>query len=289
MTADKLRLSSPDNFGSSMPLRPRFQSGIRRRELMLTTATTLLFSTNSVLAGVVQGGLPWEQNAGAPPAAVKPGAWTYFTGEEGAAIEALVDRLIPPDPPDAGRQGCRAVRSSSTDNCAGPYGAAEGLYMRGPFADGTPQQGDQSPLTPAARYRQALAALDKYCRATYAGKSFAQIPDNEKDKIALTAWRRAKCSWKARAAGLLRAAAAEHAGRFLRRPGLRRQPRHGRLEDDRISRRALRLPGLGRPAQRTLSAAAGRHRRPSRMDSETRLNFVTEGRQWHASCPQPMS
>jgi gluconate 2-dehydrogenase gamma chain len=55
--------------------------------------------------------------------------------------------------------------------------------MRGPFADGTPQQGDQSPLTPAARYRQGLAGLDKYCRSKYAGKSFAQLPDSEKDKL----------------------------------------------------------------------------------------------------------
>jgi hypothetical protein len=41
--------------------------------------------------------------------------------------------------------------------------------MRSPFADGATQQGDQSPKTPAAWYRQALAALDKYCRATHAG------------------------------------------------------------------------------------------------------------------------
>jgi gluconate 2-dehydrogenase gamma chain len=26
-------------------------------------------------------------------------------------------------------------------------------------------------------------SLCKYCRATYAGKSFTQIPDNEKDKL----------------------------------------------------------------------------------------------------------
>src|SRR5260370_609009 len=63
------------------------------------------------------------------------------------------------------------------------YGSGEGLYMHGPFADGTPEKGNQSPLTPAARYRQALPALDKYCRAAYAGKLFAQIPDDEKDKV----------------------------------------------------------------------------------------------------------
>jgi gluconate 2-dehydrogenase gamma chain len=182
MITNKPPLSSPDDVGSGMPHPPRFQSGIRRRELMLTTATTLLFSTNSVLAGVVQGGLPWEPDAGAPPTAVKPGPWTYFTADEGAAVEALVDRLIPPDPQTPGGKdaGCAVFIDREL---AGPYGTAEGLYMRGPFADGTPQQGDQSPLSPAARYRQALAALDKYCRATYAGKSFTQIPDNEKDKL----------------------------------------------------------------------------------------------------------
>lgn len=182
MITNKPPLGSPDDVGSGMPHPPRFQSGIRRRELMLTTATTLLFSTNSVLAGVVQGSLPWEQNAGAPPTDVRPGPWTYFTAEEGAAVEALVDRLIPPDPQTPGGKdaGCAVFIDRQL---AGPYGTAEGLYMRGPFADGTPQQGDQSPLSPAARYRQALAALDKYCRATYAGKSFTQIPDNEKDKL----------------------------------------------------------------------------------------------------------
>ena len=39
----------------------QFQSGIRRRELLLTTAMTLLFSTNFVLAGVVKDSLPWHQ------------------------------------------------------------------------------------------------------------------------------------------------------------------------------------------------------------------------------------
>jgi gluconate 2-dehydrogenase gamma chain len=182
MITNKLQLSSPDDVGSGMPHPPRVRSGIRRRELMLTTASTLLFSAHSVLAGVVQGGLPWEPDAGAPPTAVTPGPWMYFTADEAAAIEALVDRLVPPDPQTPGGKdaGCAVFIDRQL---AGPYGTAEALYMRGPFAEGTPQQGDQSPMTPAVRYRKALAALDKYCRATYAGKSFTQIPDNEKDKV----------------------------------------------------------------------------------------------------------
>jgi gluconate 2-dehydrogenase gamma chain len=38
-------------------------------------------------------------------------------------------------------------------------------------------------MTPAERYRQSLAALDKYCRATYAGTPFARLSDDQKDKV----------------------------------------------------------------------------------------------------------
>ena len=155
---------------------------MRRRELLISTAMTLVFSATSARALVVKGSLPWAPNAGTPPTAVHPGPWVYFTPEEGAAIEALVDRLIPPDPQTPGGKdaGCAIFIDRQL---AGPYGSAEGLYMHGPFADGTPQQGDQSPLTPAGQYRQALAALDKYCRATYSAKSFVQLSDDEKDKV----------------------------------------------------------------------------------------------------------
>jgi gluconate 2-dehydrogenase gamma chain len=49
--------------------------------------------------------------------------------------------------------------------------------------DGTPEQGPQSPLTPAMRYRLGLAALDKHCRQAYGEKSFAQLTDEQKDKV----------------------------------------------------------------------------------------------------------
>ena len=172
MTAEEIRNGA----------KPRSGPDLRRRELLLTTAITLAFSATSARALVVKDGLPWAPTAGSPPTTVRPGPWVYFTAQEAAAVEALVDRLIPPDPQTPGGKdaGCAVFIDRQL---AGPYGSAEGLYMSGPFADGTPQQGDQSPLTPAGRYRQALAALDKYCRATYAGKSFAQLPDNDKDKL----------------------------------------------------------------------------------------------------------
>jgi gluconate 2-dehydrogenase gamma chain len=153
-----------------------------RRELLATTAVWLLFSTTSTQALIVKGTLPWAPNAGAPPMPVRPGPWAYFTPEEGAAIEALVDRLIPSDPQTPGGKdaGCAVFIDRQL---AGPYGSDEGLYMRGPFAEGTPQQGLQSSVTPAVQYRHSLAALDKYCGATYAGTPFARLSDDQKDKV----------------------------------------------------------------------------------------------------------
>jgi gluconate 2-dehydrogenase gamma chain len=167
-----------------IPLDAKLQCSrsVNRRELLLTTAIALIFSATSASALDVKGGLPWAPNAGSPPTPVRPGPWVYFSADEAAAVEALVDRLIPPDPQTPGGKdaGCAVFIDRQL---AGPFGTAEGLYMRAPFADGTPQQGNQSPLTPAARYRQGLAALDKHCRATYGGKPFAQLADNDKDKL----------------------------------------------------------------------------------------------------------
>src|SRR6266850_61868 len=157
-------------------------SGLSRRELLATTAVWMCFSMTSARALTVKGNLPWAPNAGAPPTLVRPGPWVYFTPEEGAAVEALVDRLIPPDPQTPGGKdaGCAVFIDRQL---AGPFGSAQGLYMRGPFAEGTPEQGLQSPVTPAQRYRQSLAALDKYCRATYAGTPFARLSDDQKDQV----------------------------------------------------------------------------------------------------------
>jgi gluconate 2-dehydrogenase gamma chain len=155
---------------------------IHRRALLASTAMTLMLSAGPARSATIVGRLPWEPNAGAPPIPVVPGPWSYFTDEEGAAVEALVDRLVPPDAETAGGKdtGCAVFIDRQL---AGPYGRAAGLYMAGPFADGTPTQGAQSALTPAALYRQALAALDVYCRLTYGGKRVAELSDDQKDKL----------------------------------------------------------------------------------------------------------
>jgi gluconate 2-dehydrogenase gamma chain len=153
-----------------------------RRELFASTAVTLLMAPGAARAAIVKGGLPWKPGAADPPEAVKPGPWLFFTSDEARAVEALVDRLIPPDAETPGGKdiGCAVFIDRQL---AGPHGRFEGLYMSGPFHKGTKQQGPQSPVTPAQHYRTSLAALDGYCRGKYDGKSFVELPDDRKDEV----------------------------------------------------------------------------------------------------------
>jgi gluconate 2-dehydrogenase gamma chain len=41
-----------------------------------------------------------------PPAVVSPDGWKYFTPQEAATVEAVVDRLIPPDSETPGGREC---------------------------------------------------------------------------------------------------------------------------------------------------------------------------------------
>jgi gluconate 2-dehydrogenase gamma chain len=142
----------------------------------------LLIAPEIARGAIIKGDLPWKPGSADPPDAAIPGPWLYFTPEEAASVEALVDRLIPPDPETPGGKelGCAVFIDRQL---AGPHGELEGYYMSGPFHEGAKHQGPQSPVTPAQHYRQALAALDRYCRTTFGGKSFAELPDDRKDEV----------------------------------------------------------------------------------------------------------
>lgn len=161
-------------------------SGFRRRDLLRGTAFALVGGT-AARAGIIAGHLPWQPYAGSPPEHAQPGPWLFFTADEVPEIEALADRIIPPDAETPGGKdaGCAIFLDRQL---AGPYGRAEGLYDRGPFRKGVEQQGPQSALTPAQTYRAALAALDAYCRegggpGTEQGKRFAELAPERQDEI----------------------------------------------------------------------------------------------------------
>lgn len=152
-----------------------------RRSLLAGTAAALCLAA-AAQARTVTGRLPWAPNAGEPPVPVRPGPWVFFTPEEGAAMEAIADRLIPPDPDTPGGRdaGCAVYIDRQL---AGPYGRSEGLYMRPPFLEGTKEQGAQGPDTPAQRYRRGLAAIDAACRAANPGKGFAALGPEQQDAM----------------------------------------------------------------------------------------------------------
>ena len=155
---------------------------IGRRELLTATVLGIVLAPVRALAAVVAGRLPWKSDAGSPPEAVRDGPWQFFTTNEAAAIEAVVDRLIPADPHTPGGKdaGCAVYMDRAL---AGAYGRADGLYRAGPFVRGAAQQGDQSELTPAARCREGLLALDRYCRSTYPDRPFARLGVQEQDEV----------------------------------------------------------------------------------------------------------
>ena len=155
---------------------------LNRRQLLGSSAIVLLMVSPAARATVIKGGLPWTPGSADPPTVVTPGGWRYFTPQEAAAVEAIVDRLIPPDPETPGGKDCGCAVFIDRQ-LAGPYGRAESLYMMGPFQPGTKQQGPQSPLTPAQQYRKALAAFDAACRSKFGGKAFVDLSNEQKDEV----------------------------------------------------------------------------------------------------------
>jgi gluconate 2-dehydrogenase gamma chain len=152
-----------------------------RRVVLGSIAAALAASPLSAQAAVIEGGMPWTPDRSAPPHPINPSGWRFFTDDEAAAVEALVDRLIPPDPETPGGKDCGCAVFIDRQ-LAGPYGSAEALYMKGPFHDGTPQQGQQSADPPALHYRKALAALEKHCQDKH-HKNFANLSDEQKDAM----------------------------------------------------------------------------------------------------------
>jgi gluconate 2-dehydrogenase gamma chain len=155
-------------------------TNFRRRDLL--TGTALVLVGGSVARGsVVSGRLPWAPDS-SPADPVEPGQWLFFTPSEAAMVEAMADRIIPPDPQTPGGKdaGCAVFIDRQL---AGPYGRAEGLYNRPPFVKGSKQQGPQSALTPAQVYRAALRALDHYCRSQPGGKSWVEMSGERQDEV----------------------------------------------------------------------------------------------------------
>ena len=119
------------------------------------------YSRRAVLARIGLGGAA-SAAAGAAPfrhafAQADGIPWYFLTDDEARWLAAITDVLIPEDEfPSASQAG---VVDYIDFALAGDYGRAARFYMRGPFADGVPEQGWQVDATPAQLIRNGLAAL----------------------------------------------------------------------------------------------------------------------------------
>src|ERR1700742_822508 len=112
-----------------------------RRWFLVTGAFAALAVHTRAFGTTIRGALPFFSKA-APPEPVVAGTWKYFTADEAILIEALVDRIIPPDPETPGGKdiGCAVFIDAQL---AGPYGNSSWLYTAGPFHSGSKEQGPQ--------------------------------------------------------------------------------------------------------------------------------------------------
>ncbi len=94
-------------------------------------------------------------------AAQEPAAgYIYLKPAEAAFVEALVDHMIPKD--ELTGSGTEIGIATYIDRAlAGSWGKGDRLYMQGPWAKGTANQGYQLPLTPAELYRAARRGLQR--------------------------------------------------------------------------------------------------------------------------------
>jgi gluconate 2-dehydrogenase gamma chain len=155
----------------------------RRRDLLKGTALVLAGHTVA-RAGLIAGSLPWHPGATTAPHAQPDdsGTWKFFTAPEAATVEAIADRVIPPDPQTPGGKdaGCAVFIDRQL---AGSYGQSTGLYTTPPFEKGEKQQGPQSSVGPAELYRKGLAALDEHVRTDRHGHSFVALDAARQDEV----------------------------------------------------------------------------------------------------------
>src|SRR6201996_4174231 len=142
------------------------QGQINRRWLLASAGTAAVLAAAAADGRDISGDRPWSPFAGEPPRPVNPLGWYFFTPGEAAAVEAIVDRLIPADHLSPGGKDCGCAVFIDRQ-LAGSFGQASRLYTKGPFAKGLATQGYQGDLTPAGRYRLGLHALNEHVAMTY--------------------------------------------------------------------------------------------------------------------------
>jgi len=114
-------------------------------------------------------------------ASAKPEKYMFLSAAEAAFLDAAVARLIPADELGPGAKEA-GVTYFIDQQLFGGFGVMAKMYRQGPHAEGTPQQGYQSPLTPQEVYRAAIAEVNAGCIKQY-GKAFDKLATAQQDEV----------------------------------------------------------------------------------------------------------
>ncbi len=110
-----------------------------------------------------------------------PAGYVFLNQDEAAFVEAAVDSFIPAD--DYGPAGTELGVATFIDRqLDGGYGRGERMYLLGPFAEGTPEQGYQLQLTPAELVRAGIADVNAHLQATRKA-SFDALPTADRATV----------------------------------------------------------------------------------------------------------
>ncbi len=104
-------------------------------------------------------------------------AYRYLLRPEVRFLEAAVELLIPTDELGPGARDAGVVPFIDGQLASG-WGQHGRQYRQGPWIEGTPQQGWQSPLTPQEVYRLAIRETNQFCTERH-GKvfNFLKVPE----------------------------------------------------------------------------------------------------------------
>jgi gluconate 2-dehydrogenase gamma chain len=120
--------------------------------------------------------------AATPAAPAAPYTPTFFKPDEWTCLGAVCDRLIPSD-----EHGPGAVELGVPEfidrHMHTPYAAGDGWYMQGPFVEAAPEFGYQGRLPLRDILRVGLRALDSHCKASFTGKTFAQLEKSQQEVL----------------------------------------------------------------------------------------------------------
>lgn len=105
----------------------------------------------------------------------------YLTKSEAAFLDAAAARIIPADElgPGAREAGAADFIDGQLNSSWGVHGRQ---YRMGPWFEGTPQQGYQSPLAPQDLYREAIRQTNAACMEKY-GKAFQFLSEPQQDEV----------------------------------------------------------------------------------------------------------